>query len=203
MKITLENIEKKFNEETLFRQINYTFEAPCKAALLGINGSGKSTLLQIISGYLSPGKGKVKYSLNEIDIAEEDIYTHVALCAPYLELIEELTLHELLQYHFAFKKPLLPIPEMIAFIGLDRAKDRMIDKYSSGMKQRVKLAQAFFSDTAVLLLDEPCMNLDEDGIQLYTRLMDQFTENRIVIVASNDKQETAACTQQFYIRQNP
>lgn len=200
MQIELIHIEKKYNDELLFSNVNHTFSVPCKAALLGINGSGKSTLLQIISGYLSPSKGEVKFSMNEKEVSKDDIFSHVSICAPYLELIEEMTLKEFLAYHFAFKRKLMDINAMIAYIGLEKSKDKLIEKYSSGMKQRVKLAQAFLSDTPILLLDEPCTNMDEDGIALYEKLMSDFTSGRIVIIASNDANETKHCTEKYYIK---
>ena len=61
------------------------------------------------------------------------------------------------------------------------------------MKQRVKLAQAIFSDTPVLLLDEPCTNLDQQGVDQYTSWIDQYTKDRLVIVASNDVREYYFC----------
>lgn len=200
MKVELINIEKKFNQELLFSGIHHTFTAPSKSALLGINGSGKSTLLQIISGYLSPGKGQVKYSTDGQILAEDEIFEHVSVCAPYLELIEEMTLTEFLEYHFAFKKKKMAVSEIIQYIGLEKSKDKFIEQYSSGMKQRVKLAQAFCSDTAVLLLDEPCTNLDEDGFALYEKMLHDLTDNRIVIIASNDPEETKCCTEKYFIR---
>lgn len=199
MKIELLHIQKKYNDELLFADINHSFVAPCKVALLGINGSGKSTLLQIISGYLSPSKGKVLYSKNEVTIEPENIFNFVSICAPYLELIEEMTLVEFLEYHFAFKQKLLEIDQMIAYIGLGKSKHKLIEKYSSGMKQRVKLAQAFMSQTPILLLDEPCTNLDEDGFKLFEKMMQDFTSDRIVIIASNDANETKYCTEKYHL----
>ena len=200
MHIVLENIEKKFNDELLFQKVNYTFQTPTKVALLGINGSGKSTLLQIISGFLSPSKGKVTFIENDIKIEEEEMYGYVAICAPYLELIEEMNLVEFFEYHFAFKKKLMPIEKMIEYIGLEKSKHKLIEKFSSGMKQRVKLAHAFMSETPILLLDEPCTNLDEEGYNLYYKMIKDFTGNRIVMVASNDEKETHFCEEKYFIK---
>lgn len=121
------------------------------------------------------------------------MYKHVSYCAPYLELIEEMTLTEFLTYHFAFKKAMIPVAEIITRIGLEASSHKLISNFSSGMKQRVKLAQAILADTPVLLLDEPCTNLDEDGIQLYKNLLRDFGPQKIVIVASNDKNEYDVC----------
>lgn len=200
MQIELVNIEKKFNNELLFSKVNHTFKSPSKTALLGINGSGKSTLLQIISGYLSPSRGEIKYLLNGQCLSKEEIFNQVSICAPYLDLIEEMTLIEFFEYHFAFKKRVMNINDIIGYIGLESSKNKLIEKYSSGMKQRVKLAQAFFSESPILLLDEPCTNLDEDGFGLFDKLMNDFSAHRIVIMASNDAAESKHCDEKYYIK---
>ena len=61
------------------------------------------------------------------------------------------------------------------------------------MKQRLKLAQAFFSKTTVLLLDEPTTNLDDEGITVYTKLIEEQTENKLVIISSNNEVEYKSC----------
>ena len=95
--------------------------------------------------------------------------SHVSICAPYLEVVEEMTLTEFLNFHHGFKPFLSGITTdfIITAIGLEKAVNKQIRYYSSGMKQRVKLAQCIFSDTAIVLLDEPCTNLDATGIELY------------------------------------
>ena len=193
MRIVLENIEKKFNKDILFTSVNLIFELNNKYALIGANGSGKSTLLQIISSYLSPNKGSISYVIKNKKIEADQLFQYISIAAPYLELIEEMTLIEFLEYHFSFKKNKIGIHEMISLVNLDEAKNKPIEKFSSGMKQRVKLLQAFMSDTPILLLDEPCSKLDQDGINLYHQLMEKYTDNRIVIVASNEQQEIAQC----------
>lgn len=181
MIVELKGVSKKFGRTTLFENINLKLEQGAQWALLGKNGSGKSTLLQIISTFLSPTSGSVDYRDNDLRmVPKENVYLHLAMCTPALELIEEMTLEELLTFHFSFKKGLISVREMISYIGLEKYRGHLIEKFSSGMKQRVKLAQAFFSDTAVLLLDEPCTNLDEEGIRLYLKLFTDFAQDKTV-----------------------
>ena len=128
-------------------------------------------------------------------IPVEEVFKYVSLCAPYLEVVEEMTATEFLEFHRGFK-PLLngiSIAEIISLIGLEKAADKQIRYYSSGMKQRVKLAQCIFSDTAIVLLDGPCTNLDAEGIELYHRLISNYCSNRLVVVSSNDKVEYSFC----------
>ena len=116
---------------------------------------------------------------------------------PYLEVIEEMTALEFFHYHQQFKSLQYhtTITDIIEKIGLSRHAHKQIRYFSSGMKQRIKLAQAFFSKTPVLLLDEPCTNLDQQGIALYKDLLNKESKNRIVIISSNDPTEIEGCTQ--------
>lgn len=164
-------------------------------AITGTNGSGKSTLLQIIAGATLHSEGTIVYSSeqpNEIAIPE-NAYKQIAIAAPYLDLVEEMTATEFLAFHSAFKPLTTNFTEILSAVGLQKAADKQIRYYSSGMKQRLKLAQAFFSQTSVLLLDEPTTNLDEEGIEVYKNLWTKYTANRLVIVSSNDKAEYNNC----------
>lgn len=164
-------------------------------AITGTNGSGKSTLLQIIAGATLHSEGKIEYFTavqNQI-ISAEDSYKQIAIAAPYLDLVEEMTATEFLTFHNNFKPFTTGFTEMLQAVGLQKAAEKQIRYYSSGMKQRLKLAQAFFSQTSVLLLDEPTTNLDEEGIEVYKNLWAKHTTNRLVIVSSNDKTEYENC----------
>jgi len=199
MKISLEHISKRFQRYWIFKDIHYTFSAPGTYALLGANGSGKSTLLRVIAGMQPPSSGKVHYEINKTKAEHNTFFPQVSFCAPGMEIVEELTLREFLSFHFSFKKPLpgMSTEDIIALTGLQAAADKPIGDYSSGMKQRVKLAQAIFSNTPVLLLDEPCTNLDQQGVDQYRQWIDQYSGDRMVIVASNDIREYYFCKEQL------
>ncbi len=195
MTISLSNTSKRFNREWIFRKCNYTFHSGKSYAITGPNGSGKSTLLQVIAGATLHNEGNVQYSMFNVQIATEDHYRYISIAAPYLELIEEMSAKEMLEFHAGFK-PLLPsinIEEALKTVGLENSINKQVRYFSSGMKQRLKLAQAFFSDTPILLLDEPTTNLDADGIALYQGLISNYTKDRLVIVSSNVKQEYDFC----------
>lgn len=195
MKIILSDAGKRFNRDWIFRHFTYTFEQGRSYAITGANGSGKSTLLQVLSGSMHFNEGSIQWAIDNKQLANEGLYNHVSICAPYLEVVEEMTLKEFLDFHHGFK-PFLPVittGSIIAKLGLEKAADKQIRYYSSGMKQRVKLAQCIFSDTALVLLDEPCTNLDTAGIELYHELVSEYCGNRLVIVSSNDKVEYNFC----------
>jgi len=201
MTISLSDTGKRFNRDWIFRHLSYQFSSGSSYAIVGPNGSGKSTLLQAISGALLINEGSIIYELNGQPIADEKVHRHLSFCAPYLELIEEMTATELLRFHREFK-PLLPgidIENALELAGLAPAAQKQIRYFSSGMKQRLKLIQCFLSDAPVLLLDEPCTNLDKEGIALYRSLLEQYSTKRLVIISSNDPVEYAHCTAQISI----
>jgi len=209
MTISLSDAGKRFNREWIFRHFTHTFETGQSYAITGPNGSGKSTLLQVISGSMMLNEGKINYSPNPdknrgnntTELPTEAIYKSVSICAPYLEVVEEMTLKEFLEFHHGFKPFIAGISKetIMSAVGLEKAANKQIRYYSSGMKQRVKLAQCIFSDTAIVLLDEPCTNLDTEGIEMYHRLISNYCSNRLVLVSSNDEVEFKFCKERISI----
>lgn len=199
MKISLTDSGKRFNRDWIFRHFTYQFETGSSYAITGHNGSGKSTLLQVLSGSMMINEGKINWTTGNGQQATDTVYSEVSICAPYLEVIEEMTLTEFLEFHSSFK-PFLPgitSQLIIDKLGLAKAAGKQIRYYSSGMKQRVKLAQCIFSATSIVLLDEPCTNLDADGIALYHSLINDFCKDRLVIVSSNDETEYSFCKEKI------
>jgi ABC-type multidrug transport system ATPase subunit len=201
MEIKLENIGRRFNREWIFRNINYTFTQGSSYAILGANGSGKSTLLSVIAGSLTPTEGELFYKAEDRKIDVEDVFEKLALAAPYLELIEEFTLSEVIDFHFRFKsyKEGLDPSAVMDLLGLAKSKNKAVKFFSSGMKQRAKLILAFCSDTPILLLDEPTSNLDQKGVEWYYELIQQFAKNRLVVVCSNQEHEYHFCQHQLFV----
>jgi ABC-type multidrug transport system ATPase subunit len=161
---------------------------------VGNNGSGKSTLLQIIAGFSGLTKGSIDW--NPFDA--NNIYMQISFAAPYLELVEEFTALEQFEFQAQFKpiQKELSNEKILALIGLKNAAHKQIRYYSSGMKQRLKLALAIFSDCPILLLDEPCSNLDKEGYALYDALIKDFAMHKLIIVGSNDPAEYHFCKAQ-------
>lgn len=201
MKISLQDIGRRFNRDWIFRGVDYVFADNKSYAILGPNGSGKSTLLQVLNGSLAPSTGRLNYFYNDTAIEAGEVYRYLSLAAPYLELIEEFTLSEMIDFHFKFKpfKPGINKAEMIALLGMESSKHKMIRYFSSGMKQRLKLAIAFCSDTPMLMLDEPTSNLDTQGVDWYLSLVQKFAENRLTIICSNQEHEYSFCNEKLSI----
>lgn len=192
MEVRLEHTGRKFNQDWVFRDLSHTFAPGSTCAVLGRNGSGKSTLLQMIAGSLSPSAGQISYFTGGKRV-EGDIFRHISLAAPCQELIEEFTLERMLSFHFSFKKPLpgLDTKRIAGLIELGNTRHKPLRMYSSGMKQRVKVACALFSDTPLLLLDEPATNLDRAGTDWYLRMIGEYTAGRTVIVSTNHSADEA------------
>lgn len=197
MQIHLTNIGKRFNKDWIFRRVNYHFQSGKSYAITGPNGSGKSTLLQIIAASVMHNEGTIDYEEKGTPVNPLTVFSKVAMVAPYIELIEEMTPIEFLHFHQQMKGFVgsLSIREILESIQLDHARNKQIRYFSSGMKQRMKLGQAFFSDTPLLLLDEPLTNLDEAGIALYASLIENVNPDRLIIVSSNDPKEYSFCNE--------
>ncbi|HLG02105.1 MAG TPA: ATP-binding cassette domain-containing protein [Bacteroidia bacterium] len=200
MRVSLENIGKKFGREWIFRGLNTHFSPETPTVILGANGSGKSTLLQIISGSLMQGEGSLHYEIGEKRIDQDDLFRHVSFAAPYLELMEEFTLAESIHFHGQFKSWRGDAQEklLLEISGLGHAKNKRLKNFSSGMKMRVRLLLAICSDTPLLLLDEPCSNLDAQAVEWYRQLIGEHTAGRTTIVCSNQlRDEYFFCTKEI------
>lgn len=204
MNITLHNLGRRFNQEWIFRAVDYSFSPTTKYAILGPNGSGKSTFIKVLTGQLTSSEGNIQYFDQGEEIPVEDIYRHVAIAAPYIELIEEFTLNELLDFHFKFKAylPGFNKQSVIALLNMEKAADKGIKYFSSGMKQRVKLALACCSASKILFLDEPTSNMDTEGEAWYLNLVAQTVDTNqdcILIIGSNQEKEYGFCDAYFRI----
>ena len=201
MKIKLKNIGKRYRTEWIFKGVDYTFEKGKKYAILGHNGSGKSTFTRILTGHLTPTKGKIKFTIDDQKISVEDIYKYLALAAPYVDVIEEFTLNEAIDFHQKFKpfSPGISQDVILKLLNLKNAENKEIRNFSSGMKQRLKLVLAICSDTPLLFLDEPTTNLDKQGVQWYRDLIQNYSEGKTVIIASNVAEDFDFCDERIEI----
>lgn len=200
MDITLKNVGRRFNKEWIFNNIDFNFTADNKYAVLGPNGSGKSTLLSVLLGSLTPSEGEIKY-YNPNEIRVENIYQYISFAAPYLDLVEEFTLQETINFHFQFKAYAegLNASGVLELLGLEKSQDKALKHFSSGMKQRTKLALACCTNTPILILDEPTSNLDTQGIDWYLNLVNEYTANKMIIIGSNQEHEYSFCSQRLNI----
>jgi ABC-type multidrug transport system ATPase subunit len=190
-KIQVEGLSKRFNREWIFKNLNYTFQSGKTYAITGPNGSGKSTLLQILWGQLPQTSGSLIFSSDRNVVPMEEVYSQVAIATPYMDLIEELTLEEHIRFHFKMRamRSGLSLETILDKLYLTHARNKNIANFSSGMKQRLKLGLAFYTDASVLFLDEPGTNLDEQAFNWYQENLNQSAKDTLVFIASNQRNE--------------
>ena len=223
MQIKLNNIGKRYNYDWIFRKVNYEFTSDNNYVILGANGSGKSTLLQVITGNIIQSEGTLIYKISGSglpgesnkknyqkietpipEIENENIFNYLSFASPYLDLFEEFTLAESIEFQCRFKPFYkdLNTKKIIELTQLEKAKDKQLKQYSSGMKQRVRLALAILCNSPLLLLDEPTSNLDKKGIDWYQHLINDYSQNRLIIVCSNQQEyEYPFCNKQLQMEE--
>jgi ABC-type multidrug transport system ATPase subunit len=201
LKIQFEEASKRFQYEWIFRNLTLSLSTGSSLAITGSNGSGKSTLLKCLSGAIPLSSGKINFQIEQKSLPESEWFNRLSIATPYLELPEEFTLSELLDFHFKFKKPLNGISkqEILDVIYLKEHAQKAISQFSSGMKQRLKLGLALLSDVQLVLLDEPTSNLDRKGVLWYQKMIDDFAPDRILVVCSNEPREYEFCQQKIVL----
>jgi ABC-type multidrug transport system ATPase subunit len=201
MEMKLNQVSKRYQFEWIFKDINLHIPSFSHWAITGSNGSGKSTLLKCLSGMNPLTHGSISYYSEGKEINANDIYQSLVMSAPYMELPEEFSLRELLEFHFKFKSPVrnLNLDEMMEIMYLKSHQSKPISQFSSGMKQRLKLGLCFFSKSNLVLLDEPTSNLDEQGISWYLELVKQYSKDRTLFICSNDPKEYSFCRHEIKI----
>ena len=195
MLVSLVDIGKKYHD-WVFKGVNFTFQAPVRYGIIGKNGSGKSTLLKIISGFMTPSQGEIIYrDLPHQSVKIEEVFNFLNFTGPYVELIEELTVLEHIQFHIQFKS-LLPGWDIKSFLDRCQLKEhrhKVVQHLSSGLMQRLKLGLCMLSESRILMMDEPTSYLDEKGKSWFKSIFQECSNQRLVIVASNDKSDIALC----------
>lgn len=192
--ITVNDLSKRFNREWIFRQLNYQFLPGNVYAITGPNGSGKSTLLQILWGQMPQSSGGIRYEKGAAEVPVEEIFNHVSIATPYMDLIDEFTLTEMLHFHFKLKKIRhgFQIQDVLHRMYLEEAADKQLMNFSSGMRQRLKLALACYTQSDVYFLDEPGTNLDHRAFAWYAAELENLPAEAIVCIASNNPEEYPA-----------
>ena len=164
MKITIENLTKKFGDFTAVNNFNATIESGELIALLGPSGCGKSTMLNMLSGILPVTEGKIYFDNDDVtDIGAEK--RGVGLVFQNYALYPHMTVLENIAFPLEIKKVKkaereAKAIEMAKLVHVDMLLNRKPKELSGGQQQRVAIARALIKNPRVLLLDEPLSNLD-------------------------------------------
>ena len=187
MIISTSNLGKRFNREWIFKGLTTEFSTGNTYAIIGPNGSGKSTLMRVLWGQEPQSEGAIHFNLAGNNLDLDDIFNYISIATPYMDLIEELTLREHIEFHFKFKKPAsgFDTNSILKKLDLEHAANKPIRQFSSGMKQRLKLGLTFFSHCEALFLDEPTTNLDEKAIEWYFNNLLEIQSKKLIFIATN------------------
>lgn len=197
-KLECRNLEKKYLNRIIFRDFNAELETGGSLAVTGKNGSGKSTLLKIIADLIKPDRGTILLSENGKEINREKHHFYTGMIAPYINLYEELTAYENLSFFYGLRNPLGKdrkerINSLLEKVNLYGRRNDEVKNFSSGMKQRVKLAFAIINSPRLLLMDEPRTNLDTEGVDLVYGVAEEQKKNGILVIATNEPEDTSLC----------
>ncbi len=187
-------VSKEFNRKLIVENISFELRTGDSLALVGRNGAGKSTLAKILCGLLSPSRGTVELTVGGAAVGYPGhLFPHIGFVAPYINLYDEFTGHENLSLCARIRNhtadPAPRIEELLRRFSLYEKRDDELRTYSSGMKQRLKYCAALLHEPPLLVLDEPCANLDEEGIAVVREVMTSQKRTGILIIATNDRDD--------------
>ncbi len=194
------NVTKYFSHRLIFGNLNLSLSECSSIGIIGKNGSGKSTLIKVIAGIIGQSKGEISLSIENNIIQKDNHFKHIGLMSPYLNLYDELSGYENLEFFMNLKctdRTTNEKDEKVNFllenVGLFKRRKDLYKNYSSGMKQRLKLAFALLNEPQLLLLDEPCANLDKEGIEVVYRFAEEQRKRGMLIVATNEESDLKLC----------
>lgn len=192
-----DNLEKKFGQKTVFSGLSIETNTSV-LGIAGVNGSGKSTLLKCLAGLQKPTSGTFTWKINGSDIDRSDLRKKLGFAAPYVQLYEELTVRENLEFieNVRSMNRNLSISDLLEPLGAKPLLNHHFGELSTGQQQRIKLAAATIHTPDILLLDEPGSNLDKAGKEIIHSLVETYKQSdRMVVIASNQRDELDLCNE--------
>jgi len=201
--VELVNIGKRYNCKTLFQGINAVIGPGQCLGITGPNGSGKSTLLNLIAGIGEPSEGHICIKEKQGEIKSRETMGYMGMVSPQILVYDAMTGSENIMF-FSYCSPsncdVKQIQEVCRKVGLDGCSHQLVSTYSTGMKQRLKLAIVLVRQPALWLLDEPSSNLDAPGKALVEESMTNALKGgATVIVATNEGWERRHASEQIIL----
>ena len=187
MNLKAQNLSKHYNFQWVFKDINFNLNTGDSLTVLGANGSGKSTLLQVIYGLIEPNSGEVLVNDSK-NFIESNIFSYTS---PAMLLPTEFTISELHGYYLQLNKLKIGLDDFLNRLEIEEKQWKKTIKYfSSGQLQKLKTAFCLFSESPVLLLDEPLTNMDKKGELWFESIIKEIQSQKILIFAGNTDSET-------------
>jgi len=186
------DICKYYSRSLLFKDISFELAPGDVLAITGWNGSGKSTLIRIIAGLVRASSGTVSMFCEDKLVPKESRRRFIGMVAPALSLYDELTALENMVFFCKVRgvnSQVEACRDTLEMVGLSEHAHKLSGRYSSGMKQRLKLAQALLHHPPLLLLDEPGTNLDSKGMDIVKDMISNQRKWGMTIIASNEQRE--------------
>jgi ABC-2 type transport system ATP-binding protein len=188
---TLENVSVRYGATPALQDVTVSFAAGA-VGLLGPNGAGKSTMLKALLGFVVPDRGRMHVLGLDVASSPLAIRARVGYMPESDAHIPDMNAVSFVAYcgqlaGLPAADAMQRAHEMLFYVGLGEARYRNIDTYSTGMKQRIKLAQALVHDPDLLFLDEPTNGMDPKGRDEMLALARDLAHNKgvNVIVSSH------------------
>jgi heme ABC exporter ATP-binding subunit CcmA len=171
-------VKKSFALKPILRGINLSIHEGERMALLGANGAGKTTLLRILAGLSRPGAGQI--TIDGLDLIQQtrEIRRKVGFVAHQPYLYDDLTALENLLFFarmYAIEQPQTRATHLLLRVGLNKKARERASSLSRGQLQRLALARAFLHSPRLLLLDEPDTGLDQEGLEVLNKLLQEHS----------------------------
>jgi ABC-type multidrug transport system ATPase subunit len=191
--LILDSIEKTYHQRKIINNFSLTADFNQITGISGRNGSGKSTLLKMISGFITPSQGTIYFSNPENNSLLNDWYQKISFLAPYIDIYQDFKLEDALHFHFKVKKiqSEFEIKDLIALSDLPTNK--LLKDFSSGMLQKLKIIIALYTQSDILLIDEPTEFLDSYAKSWFYKALEQQKNKRIILIASNNEEDFSLC----------
>ena len=188
-KLEMINVTKSYKHKNANENINLVLESGVYG-LLGPNGAGKSTLMKQIVTVTNPTSGKILYNGKDIKSLDDEYRAIVGYLPQDFDAYKNFKAKDFLMYMAALKGKYKEtskkrVDELLKLVGLSEVSNKLVSKFSGGMKRRVGIAQALLNNPKVLILDEPTAGLDPQERTRFRNLLSQIGRDTIVILSTH------------------
>lgn len=190
MKLILENISKKYKDQTALENINIELQSGQLIGLIGKNGAGKTTLIKLIATIIKPTSGHILLDNQDIIKNPDIMRTVIGYLPQEVSVYPNLTAYEYLNYIASIKginkrEAEMQIKTLLSNFHLEDVKTKRLGGYSGGMKQRIGIICALLGNPQVIVIDEPTTGLDPEERITVRNVLSGLAKERIVILSTH------------------